>query len=54
MSPDPASLTSVVIPAFNEAPAIGPLVTTLRSAAAWREILVVDDGSSDDTGTRAA
>jgi len=54
MSPEPASLTSVVIPAFNEAPAIGPLVTALRSAAAWREILVIDDGSSDDTGTRAA
>ena len=54
MSAEPASLTSVVIPAFNEAPAIGPLVTALRSAAAWREILVIDDGSSDDTGTRAA
>jgi glycosyltransferase involved in cell wall biosynthesis len=54
MSSDPAPLTSVVIPAFNEAPAIGPLVTALRSAAAWREILVIDDGSSDDTGPRAA
>jgi len=54
VSAEPASLTSVVIPAFNEAPAIGPLVTALRSAAAWREILVIDDGSSDDTGTRAA
>jgi len=54
MSSEPASLTSVVIPAFNEAPAIGPLVTALRSAGAWREILVIDDGSSDETGTEAA
>ena len=54
MSPAPATLTSVVIPAFNEAPAIGPLITALRSAAAWHEILVIDDGSSDDTGARAA
>ena len=53
MSPAPATLTSVVIPAFNEAPAIGPLITALRSAAAWHEILVIDDGSSDDTGARA-
>jgi glycosyltransferase involved in cell wall biosynthesis len=54
MSPAPASLTSVVIPAFNEAPAIGPLVTALREAAPWHELLVVDDGSTDETGARAA
>ena len=54
MSPAPATLTSVVIPAFNEAPAIGPLVTALRAAAPWHELLVVDDGSTDDTGARAA
>ena len=45
--------TSVVIPALNEAAAIGPLIDELRAAAAWREILVIDDGSSDDTGGRA-
>ena len=45
---------SVVIPAFGEGRSIGPLVTALRQAGAWREILVVDDGSSDDTGARAA
>src|SRR6185503_1516088 len=44
---------SIVIPAFNE-PAVGPLVTALRSAASWHEILVIDDGSSDGTGTAAA
>jgi glycosyltransferase involved in cell wall biosynthesis len=46
--------TSIVIPAFNEASAIGVLVTELRAAAAWHEILVIDDGSSDDTGGQAA
>jgi glycosyltransferase involved in cell wall biosynthesis len=45
--------TSVVIPAYNEALAIGPLVTGLRGAATWHEILVIDDGSSDGTGDRA-
>jgi glycosyltransferase involved in cell wall biosynthesis len=45
---------SVVVPAFNESASIGPLVSGLRLAGAWREIIVVDDGSIDDTGTRAA
>lgn len=46
--------TSIVIPAFNEAPAIGDLVNSLREAAAWYEIIVVDDGSDDDTSVRAS
>ena len=45
---------SVVIPAYNESASIAPLVAGLRLAAVWREIIVVDDGSSDDTGARAA
>ena len=45
--------TSVVIPAFNEADAIGDLVGALARAGAWREILVVDDGSTDATADRA-
>lgn len=45
--------TSVIIPAFNEGPSIGPLVSELRAAADWREILVVDDGSKDETAARA-
>jgi len=45
---------SIVVPAFNEAASIGALVSELRGAAPWREILVVDDGSSDETGRRAA
>ena len=34
---------------MNEEDAIGDVVSGLRAAAAWREILVVDDGSSDAT-----
>jgi glycosyltransferase involved in cell wall biosynthesis len=49
-----AAATSVVIPAFNEAASIGPLITQLRAAAPWHEVLVIDDGSTDDTPARAA
>jgi glycosyltransferase involved in cell wall biosynthesis len=45
--------TSVVVPAYNEGSSIAVLVTGLRSAADWHEILVVDDGSQDGTGERA-
>jgi glycosyltransferase involved in cell wall biosynthesis len=45
--------TSVVIPAFNEADVIGNVVAGLARSAAWHEILVVDDGSSDGTGAAA-
>lgn len=48
-----ASSTSVVIPACNEADAIGSVVSGLRAAAPWREIIVVDDGSSDGTAAQA-
>jgi glycosyltransferase involved in cell wall biosynthesis len=49
---DPAAV-SVVIPALNEAGAIAEVVTALRAAAPWREVLVVDDGSVDETAGRA-
>src|SRR5262252_1938431 len=48
-----AGATCVVIPAFNEAAAIASVVAGLRAVAAWQEILVIDDGSSDDTAARA-
>ena len=49
-----AAQTSVVIPAFNEAASIAAVVRDLASAAHWLEILVVDDGSTDETGAQAA
>ena len=49
---DPSSV-SIVIPAFNESASIAQIVGVLRTAGTWREIIVVDDGSSDATGARA-
>jgi glycosyltransferase involved in cell wall biosynthesis len=49
----PDSVT-VVLPAFNEGDSIGQVVTELRAAADWFEILVIDDGSTDGTGSAAA
>jgi glycosyltransferase involved in cell wall biosynthesis len=49
-----ASGTSVIVPAFEEGPAIAAVVTQLHACAPWREIIVVDDGSTDDTSRRAA
>jgi glycosyltransferase involved in cell wall biosynthesis len=43
---------SVVVPAFDEAEAIAPVVEALVRAG-FAEVLVVDDGSSDATGERA-
>ena len=45
---DPSSV-SVVIPAFNEEAAIGAVVESLLAAATWHEVIVVDDGSADQT-----
>jgi len=50
---DPAA-TSIVIPAFNEATSIASVVGDLRSAGSWHEILVVDDGSTDETSASAS
>jgi len=44
----------VVIPAYEEAGAVGVVIEALRAAASWHEVLVVDDGSSDQTAAVAA
>jgi len=46
--------TTVVIPAFNEQEAIADVVGRVRGRGTWREVLVVDDGSTDLTADRAA
>ena len=50
---DPSTV-SIVIPAFNESASIDDVVGVLRSACVWHEVIVVDDGSGDGTGERAA
>lgn len=49
-----AESTSVLVPAYNEAHAVGDLVRALQSVARWHEVLVIDDGSTDGTATLAA
>lgn len=44
----------VVIPAFNEEATVADIVARCRRAVSGAAILVVDDGSSDATGARAA
>lgn len=45
---------SVVIPALNEGPAIGAVLDAVRALPIDVEIIVTDDGSTDDTGAVAA
>jgi glycosyltransferase involved in cell wall biosynthesis len=47
------SSTSVVIPAYNEGAVIGDVVRGLRATGQWHQVIVVDDGSSDDTAGQA-
>jgi glycosyltransferase involved in cell wall biosynthesis len=49
-----ARATSVIVPAFNEGMAIAEVVRRLRAAGEWGEIIVVDDGSNDETACHAA
>jgi glycosyltransferase involved in cell wall biosynthesis len=49
---EPAQV-SVVIPAFNEEDGIGAVVAAMKGGRPWREVLVVDDGSTDQTAVRA-
>jgi glycosyltransferase involved in cell wall biosynthesis len=47
------SKISIIIPAFNEAQAIGSIVSRILELYPEFEVLVVDDGSTDDTGVIA-
>jgi glycosyltransferase involved in cell wall biosynthesis len=47
------SVVSIVIPAQDEELSIATVVRQLKDTAPWHEIIVVDDGSTDATGSRA-
>lgn len=49
-----AQSVAVVIPAHNEAPTIAHVVTSVREHAPDATVVVVDDGSGDDTAANAA
>ncbi|HZP65307.1 MAG TPA: glycosyltransferase family 2 protein [Rudaea sp.] len=46
---DLQTVISIVLPAKNEAPSLATLLPRLRAAVEGAEIIVVNDGSSDDT-----
>ncbi len=46
-------MISALIPAYNEADRIAATIAAVREIAAVGEIVVVDDGSTDDTARRA-
>ena len=52
--PDQPARVCVVIPAYNEAATIGEIVSQCRAAVGASCVIVVDDGSCDDTGAIAA
>lgn len=45
---------SIIIPAYNEAPRIGKVLEAATSCREAREVIVVDDGSSDGTSEVAS
>lgn len=44
---------SILIPAYNEGPVVAEVIGDLLASAAWHEILLIDDGSSDETAAAA-
>ena len=45
---------TAIIPAFNEAPRIGHALAALLASGCFQEIIVIDDGSTDQTHSVAA
>jgi glycosyltransferase involved in cell wall biosynthesis len=54
MSEPLTTLTSIVIPAFNEGASLGSVVAALCGEATWHEVMVIDDGSTDATAAEAS
>jgi glycosyltransferase involved in cell wall biosynthesis len=50
----PSIELSVIVPAYNEAATIGEVLRRLRTLSIRHEVIVVDDGSTDDTATIVA
>ena len=53
MTPPQVCEYTIVIPAYNEEQALGPVLDELSSAPGCKEIIVVDDGSTDRTAEMA-
>ncbi len=53
MTPDPVTITCL-IPAWNEASRIGGVLAALRDVQGVTRVMVIDDGSDDDTAGVAA
>ncbi|MFQ5586940.1 MAG: glycosyltransferase family 2 protein [Thermodesulfobacteriota bacterium] len=43
----------IIIPAYNEAESIGDVISSIKKASISADIIVINDGSTDDTGTIA-
>lgn len=53
MMPEHLKNVTLILPAYNEAGSITEVVASFRSAGAFGDIIVVDDGSTDGTGALA-
>jgi glycosyltransferase involved in cell wall biosynthesis len=49
----PTSRVLVIVPALNESASVGEVVRSIAETSPWADVLVVDDGSTDDTATIA-